>query len=205
MKRSKGFTLIEMLVVLGIIGIVMSALLVGYGHMTKTAQKARAQELVSNVATALNVILTKNGVWPSVLVSYQGKDGPNMGCVPQVLGTLSGGGFSVNASGLDKLGIVSPWAQDVIKHRAAGQPAQLSTRVPTGGTIQDHMIYFAVDKNLDGVTEASVCGEKVKVRANAIAWCAGADGKLGHSYRKHEKANADNVYSWRRNQEVTDR
>ena len=65
MKSSKGFTLIEMLVVLAIIGVLMGALLMGYGHVPRRAQKARAQELVSNVATALNVILMHNGVWPA--------------------------------------------------------------------------------------------------------------------------------------------
>ena len=47
-----------------------------------------------------------------------------------------------------------------------------------------------------------MCGETVKVRANAIAWCAGADGELGDSYSKRSKKNADNVYSWNRQQEV---
>jgi hypothetical protein len=77
--------------------------------------------------------------------------------------------------------------------------------VLSGGTIRDHVVYFAIDTDLDGITEAKVCGEQVKVRANAIAWSAGADGKLGSSYRKRDKQNIDNVYSWSRDKEVKDK
>ena len=57
-------------------------------------------------------------------------------------------------------------------------------------------------ENVTGITEAKVCGETVRVRANAIAWCAGGDGILGNSYSGHDKYNSDNVYSWNKKQEV---
>lgn len=212
MKSSKGFTLIEMLVVLAIIGVLMGALLAGYGHVTRSAQKARAQELVSNVATALNVILMHNGVWPAdrnnALKTFGGQDGNGKGCLEDVALVFAGRGvLGVNASsgqlkGVDRFGIVSPWAQNVIKR---SQNANANSPVPSGGTIRDHVVYFAIDDDLDGITEAKVCGEKIKVRANAIAWSAGADGKLGSSYHKRDKQNIDNVYSWSRGQEVKDK
>ena len=208
----RGFTLIEMLVVLGIIGVLIGALLMGFTHVTRSAQRARAQELVSNVATELSMLLQEKGVWPSdrnnALKNYGGEDGPGKGCVEEVARVFAGRGkLGVNASGdtlkgVDRCGIVSPWAQSVLKSRPS---ANASTPVPSGGTVRDHVIYYAIDTDLDGVTEAKVCGENVKVRAAAIAWCAGVDGRLGDSYRKRDKQNSDNVYSWRRNQEVRDR
>ena len=208
----RGLTLIEMLVVLGIIGVLIGALLMGFTHVTRSAQRARAQELVSNVATELSVLLQTKGVWPSdrnnALKNYGGEDGAGKGCVEEVARVFAGRGMlGVNASGdtlkgVDRCGIVSPWAQSVLKSRPS---ANASTPVPSGGTVRDHVIYYAIDTDLDGVTEAKVCGENVKVRAAAIAWCAGVDGKLGDSYRKRDKQNSDNVYSWRRNQEVRDR
>ena len=211
-KTSKGFTMIEMLVVLGIIGVLMGALLAGFGHVTRAAQKARAQELVSNVMTSLNILLQSKGVWPSdynnALKTYGGQDGPNKGCVENVARIFASNGLlGVNIQGgtlrgVDKFGIVSPWAANVLKR---SQNQNINARVPSGGTIRDHIIYYAIDTDMDGIVEAKVCGESVRVRANAIAWCAGADGKLGTSYHKRTKENADNVYSWRRNQEVRDK
>ena len=212
-NKREGFTLIEMLVVLGIIAVLSGALMVGFGRVTKTAQRARAQETVSNVATALNIMLQKKGVWPTdyknALKTYGGQDGEGRGCVEDVakvfvkyglLGiSYTGSDSSPQLKGSDRCGIVDPWAVAVLK-RNQGNGA--STKVPSGGTVRSHIIYFAIDTDLDGITEAKVCGEAIKVRASAIAWCAGGDGELGDSYSKRSKQNADNVYSWRKNQEV---
>ena len=64
-QNRKGFTLVEMLVVMGIIAILSGALLAGFGQITKNAQRTRAQETVSNVATALNMLLQKKGGRPT--------------------------------------------------------------------------------------------------------------------------------------------
>ena len=205
-NRRNGFTLIEMLVVMGIIAILSGALLMGYGRVTRTAQKAKAQETVSNVATALGVLLQQRGSWPKKLTSYHGMDGTGKGCVVEVAKVFAENdnllGVSVDSSGkptgTDRCGIVDPWAVAVLKRNSSSDE---STAVPSGGTVKSHIIYFALDTDFDGITEAKVCGETVKVRANAIAWCAGADGELGDSYSKRSKKNADNVYSWQRKQE----
>ena len=177
----KGFTLIEMLVVMGIISILAGALLMGYGKVTRTAQRARAQETVSNVATALNIILQQNGSWPATLIKYHGSDeGGEKGCVVEVakvFGAQKLLGVSIGNNdkpvGSDRCGIVDPWAVAVLKKNAT---ASFNTRVPDGGTVRDHTIYYAIDTDYDGITEAKVSGKKVKVRANAIAWGKGGGG-----------------------------
>lgn len=179
MKR--GFTLVEMLVVIGIIAILAGALAAGYSGATKTAKKTRGQELVSNVATSLAAIYQQNGRWPKPLYDWNGKDGWRMGAVPGAM-LARHGGFSLSyvnengaykLTGQDKCGVLDPWGQDVMK---ANKNATLSTKVPSGGKIEDHVVRYAIDTEGNGFVEAEVCGKRVKVRASAIAWCCGPDG-----------------------------
>ena len=65
----KGLTLVEILVALGIISILIGASAAGYSRMTRAADKARCQELVSNTAVALTQYFNRNGSWPKVLIT----------------------------------------------------------------------------------------------------------------------------------------
>ena len=68
-RMKKGFTLVEMLVVIGIIAILSAASMIGYSKVVKAAKRAKTQELVSNAAAALTQMLSKNdGVWPDDLL-----------------------------------------------------------------------------------------------------------------------------------------
>ena len=74
MKR--GFTLVEMLVVIGIIAVLIGASVAAYGPITRQAQRARGQELVSNVKDALEFILQKEDEWPlAIRKAASGSDG----------------------------------------------------------------------------------------------------------------------------------
>lgn len=218
MNGKNGFTLLEMLVVMGIIAILTGALVSGFSYATASAQRARATETVHNVVSALEKMLLDKGRWPTdldgAITKYQGKDGNNMGCVEDVARvfakysamSVATKGDKSNADtiqliGTDRCGIVDPWAVGVLKRKTGGQGSGKELKVPSGGTVQSHIIYYAIDVDHDGIVEAQVCGEKVRVRAKAIAWCAGADGKLGTGYKKRLGDNADNIYSWARAQE----
>ena len=130
MKR--GFTLVEMLVVIGIIAILIAASIGGFSHMTRTADRTKAQELVSNVATALTALYQQEGNWPKRLATNGGSDGQldKDAAIPLALGkyfslTTKGSGKEIKLAGLDQFGIVTPWATAVIKRR--GTSAQLYT------------------------------------------------------------------------------
>ena len=196
-SKNKGFTLIEMLVVIGIIAILSGALLMGFGRVTKAAQRAKAVEAVSETAQALVILRQKNdGVWPAVITSFGGSDGSGKGMVFDVakkfaeydmLGIAKKNG---NPVGISRCGVVDPWAEAVLKR---SQNANAATKVPAGGTVQDHIIYFAVDTDGDGITVANVGGQAVQVRAEAITWCAGADGVIA-PYT--QRGRSDDIYSW---------
>ena len=198
MIGKKGFTLIEMLVVIGIIGILIAAGIGAFSRMTRTAERQRCQELVANTATALAALFNENGSWPKALLANGGaRDGEldERAAYPLAKGgymTLSSDSGAGRLTGYDKFGVVSPWAQALIK--AKGTSAALSSKVPGGGTIKDHILHYALDVDGDGIIDgASVGGESINVRATVIVWAAGQDGKI-EPYRRGLKS--DDVYSW---------
>ena len=194
----RGFTLIEMLVVIGIIAALIAATLGSYSAVTRSAEKAKCRELVAQVAMALAMLYQNEGNWPKRL-AVQGKTDGKLDAETAI---VLKGYYSLNVDdngkliGYDRFGIVSPWAHDVIKR--GGNGVSLTTRVSTSKhgpqTIDDHILHYALDLDGDGIIEgASVGGERVDVRATAIVWCAGKDGYM-EKYSRGQKG--DDVYSW---------
>ena len=124
MKR-KGFTLIEMLVVLGIIAVLIGASIGGYSAMVKSAERARCQELVSNVSTALTALFQNEGSWPKRLAEQGATDGKLDERAAYALVANGRSYFSLTKStdgrslgGHDRFGILTPWAQAVMKRQS---------------------------------------------------------------------------------------
>ena len=206
MKR--GFTLIEMLVVMGIIVALMAACLVGYRKMLVMAEKTKCRELVSNAATALAALYTDSGAWPRSLRNANTAGGAKILDGKAAYALASRGFLSLEVSsesaksgktaGLDKFGLITPTAAKVVKR--LGNSATLSSMVTSGSTIEDHILRFAIDLDGDGVIEdVNVGGETLAVRANAVVWCCGKDGKI---LPFHEGVRSDYVHSWTEGQIV---
>ena len=189
-----------MLVVIGIITVLIGASIGGFSRMTKAAEKAKAQELVSNVATALTALFQQEGSWPKRLASNGGSDGTldQKTAYALVAGTtkyLSLTTENGKLSGLDCFGVVTPWATAVIKRR--GTAASLADKVTGTTTIQDHILHYALDLDGNGVVEANVGGETVKIRATAAVWCIGkAGGDKGKPWPYAKGRTAGDIYSW---------
>ena len=212
----KGFTLVEMLVVIGIIAVLIGASIGGYSSMTKSAERAKAQELVSNVATALTAMFQEEGAWPKRLIN--GKDGGEGGgkildadaAYALVAGSKKYFSLTVEGGkpgGLDRFGIVSPWATTVLKR--AGKSTTDETKVGAGD-VKSHTLRYMIDLDGDGIIDGvDVGGKSIDVRATAIVWCCGKDGAFspypyGGSGSSGEKGSnqakagqrSDDVYSW---------
>ena len=205
LSHRAAFTLVEMLVVIGIIAILAAASMMGYSRVVKAAKKARTQELVSNAATALTHILSKNdGVWPEDLLK---KVSDGNGRLDEetsrvfirfgLLGltynqkTADGDVSQYRLTGKDRCGVVDAEAEAVLKRSTA---ASLGTKVPAGRTVKEHILYFAIDDDGDGITEAKVDGGgTIKIRATAVVWAAGPDGEVDYS----SLGRNDDAYSWR--------
>ena len=200
MKKS-GFTLVEMLVVIGIIAVLSAAGMVGYSRIIKSARKAKTVELVSNAATALTHILNKEGTWPEELLQNGGngqldKDIAKVFIRYNLLGLSynqkSGSEGNYTLVGKDRCGIVDAEAEAVLK---GNKRAQESTPVPSGKTVREHILYYAIDEDGDGFTNVRMrdSGMQLKVRATAVVYSAGPNGVEEYdSYGRN-----DDVYSWR--------
>ena len=197
----RGFTLIEMLVVIGIIAILIGASIGGFTKMTKSAEKAKAQELVSNVATALTAMFQQEGSWPRRLARNGATDGELDADTAYALVSGSRKYISLTVengklAGLDRFGIVTPWASSVIKRK--GTSSTVSDLVSGSTTIKDHILHYALDLDGDGIISgANVGGESVNVRATAIVWCIGkSGGDRGKPWPYSKGRKRDDIYSW---------
>ena len=199
----KGFTLVEMLVVIGIIAVLVSASIGGYSAMARSADKARAEELVRETATALTGLFQKDGVWPKRLAlngAGTGKLDKETAYALASVKYLSLSTKNGQLSGYDRFGLLTPWGLMTLKR--LGDAATTGSKV-TGsqGTIDDHILRYALDLDGDGIIEnVNVGGTPINVRATAIVWCCGKDGVIGpYPYApgaKMTKVAQDDIYSW---------
>lgn len=210
-KMRRGFTLVEMLVVVGIIAILIVASFGSYNSFVKNASRQKCTELMHQVKTAMVAMYNMDSSWPRAILGAPGapSDGemtPEVGAAFAARGVLSltavmherdDGTKVFELTGNDRCGIVTPWATDVLKRSAS---ASDSTDVPTGGKVSDHRLHFAIDEDGDGIVEATVGGKSVRIRGTAVVWCGGADGKIvPYPYAKGGKQKTDrndDVYSW---------
>ena len=190
----QGFTLIEMLVVIGIIAVLMGTGVGAYSGIVKAAEKKRCQELVADTATALTALYQKNGAWPKALRRGNATDIELDKDAALPLAKAGYMSLSINdwkLSGYDRFGIVSPWAAAHIKKRGVG--ASLSDKVG-GGSLQDHILHCALDLDGDGIIKGAIVGgESVDIRATAAVWCCGKDGVIERYSAGRKK---DDAYSW---------
>jgi len=199
-KSHTAFSLIELLVSIAIIAIITGMSIAAYGKFTASAQNTRCIEFVHQVRTALEQIYQGSDSWPPALQAAaengNGKLDKVAGAVLVKCKMMSlTHGLTENPDGTkghDRFGIVTPWAMDYIVHHDS---ASLSSKLPGGGTIEDHILRYAIDLDYDGITEVAHGhdGGTARVRAQACVWSYGRDGKPNTK---------DDVRSWSKGQEV---
>lgn len=210
MGTRRGLTMIELLVVVGIIMALSAVLLAGIGRVRKSAASAKAQDLVSNVATAMNQVLQAERNWPGYLIrASKGKHLVDEdACQPLIsrnlfslsyVKTSENGESRYRLKGVDRCGIVDPWAAQVLKSQAPTMSGESAKRlkVPGGGTVEDHILRFAIDDDYDGICNVEIEGSKpLRVRASVAVWSCGQNGKFEDYGKAGRVEGSDDVYSW---------
>ena len=154
-RLGRGFTLVEMLIVIGILGILASVLIGSFSHVKTTARQQQAQTLAAEVATAFNAYLQKEQQWPDEFLDrtemdqavcrvMQGKKLIDLSTYSNVVNKV------INPSSLDRYGLLDPWGRATLQRNAK---ATENTAVESGGTVADHRIQFRLDLNYDGYVD----------------------------------------------------
>jgi len=188
-KRRRGFTLVEMLVVIGILGILSAALLSSFSHVQSAARKAEAQKQVAEVATALTVFLQLERTWPQEWLDKGKREMDIEMCwymqsrkLLDVTTFLYEGSTvkpmtadNLNDQSLDRFGMLDPWGRRALK-KSKVKSKGLEDKPPAEA--ENHLIQFRLDKNYDGWVDQSegLPGKGGKVRASVLVWSRGPDG-----------------------------
>jgi len=171
-KRKGGFTITELLVVIGIIGILTASLLGAFGYIKTTAWQSRALGQVHLIATALSIHLQNEREWPDGLVDHTEFD-PEASWILQKYHLVDITTWKDHASGTinknspDRYGLLDPWGKAYMRSHPNANETDVAK----------HRIQYRLDKNFDGYVDSSEgAPQGVKVRASILVWSRGPDG-----------------------------
>ncbi len=85
-RKSKGFTLIELMIVVAIIGILAAIAIPRFANLIDRAREARTQGNLGSLRSALAIAYgSENGVWPATLVWMTTSTPIYLTAVPEVV------------------------------------------------------------------------------------------------------------------------
>lgn len=170
MNKQSGYTLVEMLVVIGIIALLAVAFMSSFSYVQRMAWKSQTQTLVSNAANALNFYLQKERGWGDLENKTEFDEEVclilrNAAVLDSTI--KAAGDVKANAS-IDRYGLLDAWGQRKLR----GNP-DLAVNIA-----KQHRLQFRLDLNLDGKVDSSEDSPNgLEIRASALVWSRGPDGK----------------------------
>ena len=188
-RTRDGFTLVELLVVIGMIGLLAGALIASFSHLKTSARQSQAQALVGEVATALTAYLDRYREWPDALKGRTEMDEKACWVLQEnklldvVVKKWNETSQKMEWEGptgnsLDRFGLLDPWGRAGLRRNPSIGDA--GAAIEGGTKLSDHRLQYRLDTNYDGVIDGSDDDPPPKglaVRASAIVWSRGPDGK----------------------------
>lgn len=94
-KRDQGFTIVELLIVIVVIGILALLVITTYSGIQQKARNSKRQTDIQSIQTHLEAFFSQNGYYPSLT---------------DMKGTAAGGWVETNLKGFDKNALIDPSA-----------------------------------------------------------------------------------------------
>lgn len=123
----KGFTLIELMIVVAIIGILAAVAIPAYGDYTARAQAAEAFTLLDGLKTPLTELYTSSGLFALDTAGVSGVTGITSG--KYVKSIVTGGGPMANAAVAKEFSVVALYQTSGVSSRLLSATAGTSTAV----------------------------------------------------------------------------
>ncbi len=116
-RKSKGFTLIELMIVVAIIGILAAIAIPRFANLIDRAREARTQGNLGAIRSAMSIYYgTTDGVWPPTIaaLAVDVAPGPFLNAVPTVLlPSAMHGGVETSAEDIVKNTDTGEWGYNV--------------------------------------------------------------------------------------------
>ncbi|MFA7172820.1 MAG: type II secretion system protein [Kiritimatiellia bacterium] len=211
-----AFTLVELLVVIGIIGLISAAMMTSVGRLKNSARRAKAQGAVSDAYTALNLYLQKERQWHQHMKDAAENEKGMDEKVCQVLAKNhlldvkvdldDDGNPDLKSTSLDRFGFLDEWGRDALRRNPSiSSSAQVGF---DGVKIEDRRIQFRLDLDNDGYVDANEGSPKgLTIRSSVVVWSRGPDGQDDFNSKNPKAKNRypyDDLISWNHRQVMSE-
>ena len=157
--HNRAFTLVELLVVMGIIAILAGAALAGVSSALKFAKRTKANTTASQIATAVQNYYTEYGVYPTADAAgsatddyYAGDDSGSSQWAPLII-ALCGNQNPYSPTGTPVTGNAVPNSRNIAYLSPTHSDVDAQGRMlnPFGTSAAGKYFYMVVDTDYDGV------------------------------------------------------